>query len=175
MKQIWMKLWTKFESPYLKHSARLGDVIGAIQVLGSTPWHAIMPKHWDDFLGKASSTADGKWDEILKEHTEFFRIEENGDAALRWRAAYHCNFNPRTFREYSPEEREALSEEEKKKLHRKPLTPEQIETLIRSATELHARALARLQDVRWWIPLAVGLIGGLLAGLGLGGKTSIHF
>lgn len=169
LKLIWMG--KKFDSPYLQHTSRLGDVIGAIQVLGSTPWHAIRKEHWEDFLGRASSTSNERWDEVLQQHPEFFRIEKNGDAALRWRFAYARDFDPRKVVEYSPEQRNALTDEEKNKLHRKPLSPEQIETLIKAAIELHARALARVQDLRWWIPLVVGLVTGVAAGLGFGGKA----
>lgn len=148
--------------PYLEHSARLGDVVGAIQVLGSAPWHAIRKDHWERFLGRAHSTPDGAWQAVFEEHPEVFRLEPNGDIALRWRFAYVRNFDPWKHIEYTPEQREALSEKEKAELHRKPLTADQISALMNIVVELHARALAQAQESRWWIPIASSFAGGLL-------------
>jgi hypothetical protein len=36
-------------SPYL-YGPRLGDVIALIQVLATTPWHAIKREHWDIYF-----------------------------------------------------------------------------------------------------------------------------
>src|SRR6185503_11523392 len=119
--------------PYLGHSARLGDVIGAIQVLGSTPWHAIKKEHWDLYFGSAHSTGDGQWDVVFEQHPEVFRVAENGDVALRWRFAYDRSFDPRKGIDYTPEQRDLLTDDERDKLHRKPLSADQVGALMNIA------------------------------------------
>ena len=152
--------------PYLLHSARLGDVIGAIQVLGSTPWHAIKKEHWDQYFGSAHSTLDGGWGSVFHQHPEFFRVEKNEDVALRWRFAYERTYDPRKGFDYTPEQRDTqLTEEQKAKLHRKPLSAEQVGALMNIAIELHARALAQEQESRWWVPIVLSFSGALLGAI----------
>lgn len=83
-------------SAYLAYGGRLGDVAGAIQVLGSFPYHAIISRHWDQFFGKPLSSHDGRWDAVFEEHPEFFRVEPKGEVALRWRFASERTYDPAT-------------------------------------------------------------------------------
>jgi hypothetical protein len=55
--------------------------------------------------------------------------------------------------------------EQKEKLHRRPLGTDQISALMKIAVELHSRALAQAQDVRWKIPLLTSFAGGLIGAL----------
>jgi hypothetical protein len=153
-------------SAYLADSGRLGDVIGAIQVLASFPYHAIRGEHWAKHFGAPLSSRDGQWNEIFREHPEFFRIEQNGEVALKWRFAFERTYDPRTNIDYTPEQRDAnLTLEQKEKLHRRPLGTDQISALMKIAVELHSRALAQAQDVRWKIPLLTSFAGGLIGAL----------
>jgi hypothetical protein len=159
-------------SPYLINSNRLGDVIGAIQVLGSFPWHAIKKEHWERHFGFAHSP-DGLWDVVFEEHPEFFRIEKNGDVALRWRFAYERTYDPTKNRDYTPAQRDTkLTKMQREKLHRRPLGTDQISALMDVAVELHGRALAQAQDKRWKIPLYSSFAGGLLGAI-LGAVGSV--
>ena len=148
---------------HILRGARLGDVISLIQVLATTSWHAIKEEHWEYYFGKPQS-AD-HWKPVLLEHPEFFRVENNGDAALKWRWAYERTFDPQRLQHYELSEIRDMPIEEKKKLHREPLTPEQVSTLMNAAIELHARALAQQQESRWWIPIAWSFGGGLLGAI----------
>jgi hypothetical protein len=66
------------KSPYLKHSSRLADIITAIQVMGSYPQRVSRKlEKWEKRLGAPISAP--KWDDIMKEHPEFFRIREEYD------------------------------------------------------------------------------------------------
>jgi hypothetical protein len=156
---------SKKNLPYLIDS-RLGDVIGVIQVLGSTQWHAIMPEHWYRYFGKAHSDPTGEWKPVFEEHPEFFQIEKNGDVALRWRFAYPRTYDPRKNIDYTPEQRDLeLTPEERDKLHRRPLSAEQISALMNIAIELHARQVAQQQESRWLVPILASFTGGLLGAL----------
>jgi len=147
--------------PYLIDS-RLGDVIGVIQVLGSTQWHAIKPEHWARYFGEPHSEPR-EWKPVFEQHPEFFQIEKNGDVALRWRFAYPRTYDPRKNIDYTPEQRDLeLTPEEREKLHRRPLSAEQVDALMNVAIELHARQVAQHQESRWWIPIVTSLVGALV-------------
>jgi hypothetical protein len=153
-------------SPYLAHRARLGDVIAAIQILGSFPWHAIRKEHWEQHFQTAKSTSDGTWDLVFAEHPEFFLVTSDGDVALRWRFAHQRTFDPRKGIDYTPEQRDAqLNDDEKSKLHRRPLSPDQVGALLKVAIELHTRDLAQAQDLRWRIPIIASFAGGLIGAI----------
>jgi hypothetical protein len=145
------------ESPYLKNR-RLEDIIAAIQAMGVNPWAG--SKDWGKKLGDPLS-AD-TWDAIFSQHPEFFRRSE-GWATLRWRYTYDKTYNAPKHRDLSAEEINQLTPDEKENLTHKPLTADQIETLIKTAIELHSRAIAYQEEMRWWKPV---WISGLLAVLG---------
>lgn len=151
--------------PYLIDS-RLGDVIGAIQVLGTTVWGSIMPEHWHQYFGNAHSTLNGEWNSVFQQHPEFFLIKKDGAAALKWRHAYLRTYNPQTDIDYAPDQRNLeLTPEERDKLHRRPLRAEQISALMNIAIELHARQVAQQQESRWLVPIVASFTGGLLGAL----------
>jgi hypothetical protein len=57
----------------------------------------------------------------------------------------------------------SLSQEQQADLTHRPLTADQIETLLRTALDFHARAIAHEQERRWLAPLLFALLGAVLA------------
>lgn len=147
----------KHSSPYLTSSSRLADVLAAIQVMGSYPWATREEAKWKEKLGSPLSAAD--WRSIFKDHPEFFRINDEGGITLRWRHGYDKTFRASELRELSAAELTGLAMEHQKELTRKPLTEAQIETLLKTAIELHTRAIAYAQERRWLTPLLFALLG----------------
>ncbi len=95
---------------------------------------------------------------IFADHPEFFRI--NGEwISLRMRHGSERTFSPTLGRDLGKPEVDALSDEDRGNLTRKPLSPEQIETLMKTAIELHARGVAHQQERRWLTPLLFALLG----------------
>lgn len=152
---------TTMRSPYLANPRRLSDVLAAIQVMGTYEWSSSEEPDWQKRLGDPVS-ADN-WKTIFTEHPEFFRISGKWNS-LCWRHAYHRNFSIPQRRELTPAEIADLSDEEKEKLTRKPLTPEQVEALMKTAIELHNRSIAHAQENRWLSPLLFALLGVILSG-----------
>jgi hypothetical protein len=158
-----MTLRAKASSPYLAHPWRLSDVIAALQVLGSYHWASREPADWARTLGQPRSAHT--WDEIFKDHPEFFRVNEAKQkvwASVRWRHTHPQIYAAAEHRELSRAEYLALSEAERENLSRSPLATEQIESLIRTAIELHNRGIAQQVESRWlWTP-AFALLGVVL-------------
>jgi hypothetical protein len=59
-----------------------------------------------------------------------------------------------------------LSSEERKKVSREPLTPQDVKTLIDTAIDLHSQALEPQRDSKLWIQVVssagAGMIGAIL-------------
>ena len=153
----------KGTSPYLNNQWRLSDVIAAIQALGSYPWASRKVDKWTKKLGDTRSA--GCWDQIFEEHPEFFRLNEDW-GSLRWRHAYDRTYDAELGRELRAEEIERMSDEEKRNLTRKPLEAGQIEALMKTAVELHSRAIAQRQENRWWLPIITALAAAIFGFLG---------
>lgn len=146
----------KKTSPYLTNPHRLADILAALQVMGTYSWASSEVDKWEQRLGKPASTEN--WRVIFDEHPEFFRTDDKG-VTVRWRYGNHRNFDGDRNCELKAEEIAALPNEKKDKLTRKPLTSEQIETLMKTAIELHNRAIAHSQEHRWMTPLLFTLLG----------------
>jgi len=149
------------KSPYLADTQRLGDVIAAIQAMGTYKFYMLTFEKWAYRIVADESEAD-HWKTVFEEHPEFFRLDTDRKmASLVWRRQYpklfHVDHGNLTSAEY-----DALSLEEKKRVSRKPLSPEDIKALVDTAINLHSTAIERQQELRWWIPLAVSAIGGFL-------------
>jgi hypothetical protein len=66
-------------------------------------------------------------------------------------------------RKLTPEELKALSEDQRNNdLTRPPLEASQIEALLKTAIEMHARGIAHVQEKRWLTPLLFALLGTIL-------------
>ena len=143
--------------PYLSSSQRLPHVVAAIQILSEQLPASRHVRDWEEKLGKTHD--DTEWEEIFKEHPEFFRFNPDGYVSVRWRHAYDRTFSPRERRELSTAEIQNLSETGLQKLERKPLSGDQVELLLTTAVEMHARQVAHAQERRWLIPLLFALVG----------------
>lgn len=117
-------------SPYLKPN-RLQDVITAPQFLGSHDvWRRPMKTaggedtqtSWDEKLKIKPISVEGddrSWEEVFREHPEFFRIDSHDEASLVWRRAFS---------------------KEGKDRQRPPLSENTITKLIEFAIALHTAA-----------------------------------
>ncbi|NRR92391.1 N-carbamoyl-L-amino acid amidohydrolase [Winogradskyella undariae] len=151
------------ESPYLKYDNRLADVIAAIQVMGIYKFYKLDFSQWADRIsGDINETA--KWENVFIEHPEFFRIDQTKKkVSLVWRRNYPKNFDVDTRNEISKSDFLALSDEKKARISRNPLKNDDITMLIESAISLHSRALQLKQDKRWWVPVLIGVIAGVIS------------
>jgi len=156
--------------PYLIRG-RLADVIAAIQVMASAerPEGKIKDLAYELDRNSDAPTIE-RWTRVFQEHREFFityRLEGDEDlkAALRWRYAFKT-FDSKTRKTYTPAEIQTLPEEQRWSLTTKPLTGDQIQTLLNTAIGLHARAMEELKESRWWVPLIAALLGFVGAILG---------
>ena len=110
-----------------------------------------------------------RWTKVFNEHREFFvtyKFEGKPKAALRWRYT-HKNWDPKTDQEYSGSQRQNIPQEQLVRLTSKPLSGEQIDTLLNTAIALRARAMEELIASRWWVTLfqaGLGFLGALMGG-----------
>lgn len=153
------------QSPYLANADRLADVIAAIQVMGTYKFYKLDFKKWADRIS-ADETKSAYWQKVFTEHPEFFRLDTKREkASLVWRRQYPKRFNTDTAKEITKEEFDALNNDGKLKISRIPLESDTIESLIKTAVDMHSRALQHQQDKRWWIPLTVSFVGGLIGAI----------
>ena len=158
----------KSGSPYLHDSNRLGDVIAAIQAMGTYKFYKLSFDKWADRISGDASKGE-HWRRVFEEHPEFFRLDGQRErASLVWRRQYPKRFHVDEERRLPRDEFYQLTEEQKARVSRNPLTPDDIKALIDTAINLHSRALEQQRERRWWLPLAsaVGaLIGAIIGGL----------
>ena len=156
-------------SPYLNNHNRLGDVIAAIQVMGTYKFYKLSFDDWADRI--SGNSANGNyWLKVFIEHPEFFRLDGKREkASLVWRRQYPRRYDVDSEKRLTKEEYEGLPEQRREsRISRNPLTPDDIKTLIDTAIDLHSRSLEQEKDKRWWIPLASaigGLVGAIVGGL----------
>jgi hypothetical protein len=106
------------------------------------------------------------WKNVFEQHAEFFRLDGAREkASLVWHRQYPKRFHVDLEKRLSVEEFQALSEDQKGRVSRDPLTPDDIKALVDTAISLHSRALESEHARRWWIPLASSAIGGLLGAI----------
>jgi hypothetical protein len=152
------------ESPYLHDPNRLADVIAAIQAMGTYKFYKLSFDKWADRISGNSSKGE-YWRKVFAEHPEFFRLDAARErASLVWRRQYPKRFNVDEERRLSREEFYQLTDEQKARVSRNPLTPADIKALIDTAINLHSRSLERQKEKRWWIPLT-SAIGGLIGAI----------
>ncbi|RIH81970.1 hypothetical protein Mterra_02874 [Calidithermus terrae] len=147
-------------SPYLR-DWRLADLIAAITLMGRYPYASLKWQEWEYRLGSPRSAGD--WRTVFYEHPEFFRLsdEEEEWASLRLRHGLDRTYSVPLRRELSAEELRAAesSDAAYKDVTRRPLNPDEIDALVRTAIDLHARTIAHEQERRWLTPLLWSLLG----------------
>ena len=149
----------KISSPYLKEEKRLGHVISAIQVMGTYKFYKLDFAGWADRIEGNGKQAE-HWKQIFQEHPEFFRLDAPREkASLVWRRNYQKLYDVDREEKITREEYRQLSNDQKSRISRNPLTNSDISTLITTAIQLHSRALEHQQDKRWWISGVIGLMG----------------
>jgi len=148
-------------SPYISNENRLSDVISAIQVMAVYKFYKLDFKGWADRICGDEAEA-AHWKTLFKEHPEFFRLDQKRErASLVWRRTFPKNYNVDTEAAISVK-LASLSEEERERISRRPLTNEDISTLMNTAIHLHSKALEQKQERRWWIPGVLGFAAGLV-------------
>jgi len=149
----------KSNSPYLKGSNRLGDVIAAIQVMGKYGYYKLDFENWAMRICGDKSKSE-YWKNIFSEHPEFFRFDTEGKkASLAWRRSYRKRYAVDEQRELTFEEYEALDENGQKRVSRMPLTGEEISVLINTAINMHTRAIEQNKEHRWLSSPLFSLLG----------------
>ena len=155
-------------SPYLRDPNRLGDVIAAIQAMATYKFYKLPFSGWADRMSADESQAE-KWKTVFLEHPEFFRLDsEREKASLVWRRQFPKRYDVDAERALTNADYEALSNEQKKRISRTPLSSSDIKALIDTAVNMHSRALEHQKDKRWWVALASavgGLIGAIIGAL----------
>ncbi|HET9680047.1 MAG TPA: N-carbamoyl-L-amino acid amidohydrolase [Gammaproteobacteria bacterium] len=152
-------------SPYLQDNQRLADVIAAIQVMGTYKYYKLDFAAWSDRINGDAGQAE-YWKHVFEQHPEFFRLDSRRErASLVWRRQHQKLFNVDTEEKITRREYKQLSDGEKQRISRTPLTSNELATLIQAAIDLHSRALERKRDSRWWVAGVFGLIGVVLGAL----------
>jgi hypothetical protein len=150
----------ELKSPYLRADNRLGDVIAAIQAMGTYKFYKLEFASWADRISGDSEMGE-HWRRVFEEHPEFFRLDgERKRASLVWRRQYPRRFHVDRQRVLTEEEYDALPGHEVQRVSRVPLTADDIRALVGTAINLHQRAIEADRERRWWLPLA-SAVGGL--------------
>jgi hypothetical protein len=155
-------VFNRVTSPYLKSEQRLGDVIAAIQAMGIYKFHLCEFKTWARHIS-GDENQDIHWKNVFQQHPEFFRLDpKRQKAGLVLRAHKLMRYNTDDGELIDIGTYEHLPDEDKKKISREPLTPDQIGTLIDVAIKMHTRACELARDKRWWFSPLLVFLGALL-------------
>jgi hypothetical protein len=167
------------KSHYLE-SDRLANVIAAIQILGVSDRASGTLNRWVAELEASEElTSDQldhspvkfaerkKWLTVFEQHPEFFKTyTQRGDqrVLLRMRYAQSVSADQKTDDTPQPAETKDKTEgsEEASAVTSKPLTADQIEVLINTAIELHAREAAAERGPERFRPFLMATIGAVL-------------
>lgn len=162
------------QSPYIARQHRLADLVAAIQVMGTYKYSGRKVESWAKILGEKPKSAD-TWLMVFNEHPEFFRagVDDAGFQTLALRRAQPRVYNTRTREEMTLEQLKAVPRDNRSHISRRPLSSEQILSLIDVAVKLHTQAIARRQELRWWVVMLIGLtssfVGAFVAAIINGG------
>ncbi|MCK4825107.1 N-carbamoyl-L-amino acid amidohydrolase [bacterium] len=147
------------KNPYTENDNRLADVIAAIQVMATYKYNKLDFSQWakriegDDSRGK-------HWETVFEQHPEFFRLGGGRNkSSLVWRRNYQKLYNVDLEEKITREDYRNLTDDEKTRISRVPLSNSDISTLINTAINLHSGELDHKKDSRWWISGAIGLLG----------------
>jgi len=152
-------------SPYLTDSHRLADVIAAIQAMGTYKFYKLDFAEWADRI-VGDKTQEKYWRAVVEQHPEFFRLDSKRQkASLVSRRQRQKLFNVDTNHEISREEFRRLSDSEKMRISRSPLSSTEIEALFDVAIKLHVSQLEHQKDRRWWILAGLPFLGAITGAL----------
>jgi hypothetical protein len=162
-------------SPYLRDPARLGDVVAAIQATATYKFYKLDFEGWADRIS-ADTTRASHWEKVFVEHPEFFRLDsERKRASLVWRRQYPKRYSVDMRKEITDQEFDLMTEEQKRRVSRTPLSAADIKTLLDTAINLHSRALEAKKDNLWYKPLLLQALAGVLgAAIGAWATTYTH-
>jgi hypothetical protein len=158
-------LLKKEEQRYLKPN-RLGDVLAAIQTMAVYQRYRVSCETWA-FKISGDKKKAGYWKAVFNDHPEFFRPApaRPNNYSLVWRQASPRRYNPKTQAVVTEEQYAAMSDLEKKKLSRQPISESQIKTLTDIALNLHSKELESVRDWRWWFPPAASFGAAVLTAM----------
>lgn len=152
-------------SPYLDNPNRLSDVIAAIQAMGTYKFYKLSFERWADRISGDGSEGE-YWKRVFQDHPEFFRLDSARErASLVWRRQYEKRYHVDREERLSTEEYNALSDAEKERVSRDPLTPADIKTLLDTAISLHSRAVEFQRERSWWKSPLLSIIGALVGAI----------
>lgn len=147
------------KNPYSSNSNRLADVIAAIQVMGTYKFYKTDFNGWADRI-EGDERNGNYWRAIFEERPEFFRLDSKREkASLVWRRNYQKLYNVDLECSISREEYRKLTDRERERFSRTPLSNDDIATLMDTAIKLHNSELENNKDSRWWITASFGLAG----------------
>lgn len=157
------------KSPCLK-PGRLADVLAALQIMaaGQRPEGTI--DHWADQLaGWHPEEQIARWMAVFNDHPEFFLVynlqnDPVRKAALRWRYANKL-YDSKTETKYTQEEKEKLNKQQRDQLTSPPLDPDAISVLLKTAIDLHSRAIDELNARRSWVAPALAFMGAIFGAI----------
>lgn len=152
---------------YLK-AGRLSDVIAAITTLGSYKFYKLDAAGWADRISGRQKSAE-HWKSVFDEHPEFFRMASGAEKySLVWRRQFPRNFNVDSDKEILGDHE--VSGEAYDRISRRPLSPDELTSLISVAVNLHRASLDHDNSRRWWIQLVTAAVS--FAGAMLGAAVS---
>lgn len=153
-------------SPYLSHKDRLGDVLAAIQTLGTYRFYKLSPEGWSNRIC-GSGQQEQAWRTVFSEHPEFFRFSSDGTkVSLVLRRQKPKLFDVDALSLVSREERDARDASGQARISRAPLSDSELQFLVNMANDLHGKALEDRREGRWWVTMLVPV---LVAAIGLVG------
>lgn len=154
------------QSPYLSQQHRLADVIAALQVMGTYTYSARKIEAWSRIIGEKPRSADS-WLIVFNEHPEFFRagLSKNELHTLALRRAQPRVYDTQTGNELTVAEFKAIPKGQRSHISRRPLSAEQLLSLVDVAVKLHTQATVRRQDLRWWVSIIIGSLASLVGAI----------
>ena len=152
-------------NPYTTNRNRLADVIAAIQVMATYKFYKADHSTWAKRIEGNESNGE-YWKTIFEDHPEFFRLGGGRNkASLVWRRNYQKLYNVDLEEKISREKFKALTDEQRVRISRVPLSNDDISTLINTAINLHSSEIDHKKDSRWWVAIVSGLVGIIIGSL----------
>ena len=153
------------KNPYTGNANRLADVIAAVQVMATYKYYKLDFSRWAKRIEGDESKGE-YWKKVFDQHPEFFRLGGGRKkASLVWRRNYQKLYNVDREEKVTRETYNQLTDQEKARYSRIPLSDSDISTLINTAINLHSSEIDHKQDSRWWVAIVSGLVGIIVGSL----------